>query len=112
MRKQNQDELRSIRHAIAESNLPTLTGTIQDIEWAKTIRIELLMEANSIIARLHQEMPEGDTPHAELEDAILASRRLREATPAAWWIARSNTDADTLLRELAHRSYAMEYGRN
>jgi hypothetical protein len=112
MRKQNQDELRSIRHAISESGLPTLTGTLQDIEWAKTIRIELLMEANSIIARLHQEIPEGDPPHADLEEAILASRRLREATPATWWITHRNTDANTLLRELAHRSYAMEYGRN
>lgn len=112
MRKQNEDELRSIRFAISESGLPVLTGSAQDIEWAKTIRVQLIMEANGIIARLHQAIPPGNSSNPDLEDAILASRRLRESIPAAWWIARRNTDVDILLRELAHRSYAMESGRN
>ena len=112
MRKQNSDELRSIRSVIAESGLPLLTGNTEEVAWAKTIRIELLMEANGIIARLNQIMPAGDKSRANLDEAILASRRLREATTAAWWISRRHTDVDALLRELAHRSYALESGRN
>jgi hypothetical protein len=112
MKKQIRDELRSIRYAISESGLPALTGGAQEIEWANTIRIDRLMEANNIVARLHQMLPEGENSQANLEDAILASRRLRESTPAAWWIASRNTEMEMLLQQLAHRSYAMESGRN
>jgi hypothetical protein len=72
MKNKNSDELNSIRYVIAASGLPTLTGSAQDIEWANTIRVQLLMEANGIIAGLHQVSPEDDTSRANLEDAILA----------------------------------------
>lgn len=107
---QMSEEQNAIRNVIAESGLPLLTGSTQDIAWANTIRLQLLMEANGTIARLHQVSPESKISHTNLEDAILAARRLREATPAEWWIAHRNMDMDTLLRELSHRSYAMEYG--
>lgn len=112
MNTNNRERLRSTRDVIAASELPTLAGDYQQIELAKTIRIDMILKANRLMAKLHQRVHLGDLSPGCLQQAMMASLRLRDTTLATWWIARRNMSMGTLLQELAHRSYAMESARN
>lgn len=98
----NQDEemLSSIRYAMASSNLPMLIGSQHEIEIARNIRIDMLIEANDIIAGLHKRANEGDAPCDHWGKAVSASRQMRGAASAAWWVARRDISVHTLLNEL------------
>ena len=109
MINQNPEEFNSLRHAIASSGLPVLTGNYQEIGWANALRIDRFIESNRILALLHQQPQEGSAPH-DREEMVFASMRLRDKTEAAWWIEQRHTDTQTLLQGLTHRSYAMESG--
>ena len=112
MKIQSEDTYHSLRQVIAESDIPLITGNSQDIIWAKEIRIELLLGVNQWIARLQNQVSLGEVPSAQLEKTILASRRLRDITPAVWWIACRNRNLGVLLSELVDPSYRLESGGN
>lgn len=100
MLNQNEEMLSSIRYAMASSNLPALTGSSNEIEMARNIRIDMLIEANDIIAGMHKRANEGESLSSLWGRAVEASRQMRGATSAGWWVARRNTRVDTLLKEL------------
>ncbi len=112
MRNHTEEEIRAIRYSIGTSNLPALTGSTSAIVQATSIRMDMLMEANKVVGHIGQMVSAGDISRSHLDSAIFGSRQLREEAPAAWWIEHRNTNMSLLLRELSHRSYAMEYGRN
>ena len=100
MINQNEEMLNSIRYAMASSSLPALTGSSNEIETARNIRIDMLIEADDIIAGMHKKANEGEAPCHLWGKAVAASRQMRGATSAGWWVARRNMKVDTLLKEL------------
>jgi hypothetical protein len=108
----NSETLRSLRNILTRSDLPMLTGAPGEIEDAMRIRVDQLLAANGLLAQLHQRVRLGEVPRSELDEALLALRRLREPSQAQWWVAHQNCGIASLLQELAQRSYGMEYGRN
>ena len=104
------DEALSIRHVVADSGLPALTGSPDQIAWAQTIRLDLLLSADTVLARLYREARNAEL--YPLRRMITASLRLRDVTPAAWWIASRNREMVALMQEMSHRSYALEFGEN
>ena len=100
MTNQSEEMLSSIRYAMASSNLPALTGSSNEIEMARNIRIDMLIGADDIIAELHKRANDGDVPSDRWGKAIAASGQMRGATSAGWWVARRNMNVGTLLKEL------------
>lgn len=98
------DAQNSVRHAIASSGLPRLTGSRADIQRADAIRIDMLQAANERIAQLDV--------RAEIDRAVLGAMRLRDITRASWWIACQDHEMTALLEDLSHRSCALESGRS
>lgn len=102
MLNQNQDILSSMRYVMASSNLPPLTGSSGEIELAKNIRIDMLIEANDIIADIHKRANEDEDLCNEWEKAVAASSRMRGATSAGWWVAHRNMKTEMILNELGN----------
>ena len=110
MKDHIEDQRLNLRHIIAESDMPRLIGSSQDIDWATPIRVELLLGVNTWIAQLQSQVTLGQRSQAQLDETMQASHQLQKTTLASWWIASRNQAPAALLEELSHRSYAMEYG--
>ena len=110
MKNLTEDQRLNLRQIIAESDMPHLIGSSQDIEWATPIRAELLLGVNHWIAQLQSQVTLGQRSQAQLDETMQASHQLQNTTLASWWIASRNQAPAALLKERSHRSYAMEYG--
>ena len=102
MLNQNQEILSSIRYAMASSNLPALVGSSNEIEMARNIRIDMLIEADDIIAGMHKRANEGERLCNQWEKTVAASSQMRGATSAGWWVAHRDMKADAILKEFGN----------
>ncbi len=102
MLNQDQEILSSIRYAMASSNLPVLTGSSSEIEMARNIRIDKLIEMDDIIVNMHKRANEGESLCNQWEKAVASSWQMRGATSAGWWVARRDMKADAILKEIGN----------
>jgi hypothetical protein len=89
------------RAAEQTSNLPELTGTDKQIQWATTIRAQIVAQIESIVARI-ADNPDADGAAETLDDA----RIILKQSKASYWIDNRHMSGRDLLKRRADKRAA------
>lgn len=91
------------REQAQEMDLPLLDGTPKQVEWAESLRVQILAKIDAELVAIEAKTPPDHVPTADDRAVLHAVAVITTETSARWWIDHRDDSPAQIIREVAQR---------